>query len=271
MGRLSVVCVMLMAAVVAGCGPARSKDAAWHLSPEQCLAIGRAAAPEVERTFGPALNQPAVQAYVRTIGERVARCTPLHQLPYQFMVLNGDTLHAFAAPGGPVYVTRGLLEHLENEGQLAAVLAHQLAHINARQVGGELLQRLGMNVLLEAVAAADRTSGEPATPRCGESLGRAAGTLIVLQYSVTLEREADRLGLDYLVAAGYNPDSMARFLDILETMAGPAVPEFLRVHPSPPDRVANLRSMIERKYPDGGGRVAREEYQREVLDRLKTR
>lgn len=248
---------------LAGCGGGRDADRSDRplLTIEQEIEIGRAAAPCFERLCGGRLENLPVQAYVRTVGERVARCTPMDELPYRFAVLDGGDVNAFALPGGPVYVTRGLLVSLRTEGQLAAALAHQLAHINTRRVGRAVCRKLGKDVLLRAIADA----GEAGAAR------RVAAAILELDYEPGTEDEADRLGLDYIVAAGYNPREMIRFLNRTAVGEGVGVAQSPGAHPDPAGRLGRVREMIDRKYRDRGGRVADEEYRSEVLDRLGNR
>jgi predicted Zn-dependent protease len=261
----------LAAALGAGCGGGQAADGPQRLPlrVDQEIEIGRAAAPSFEKRFGGRLDDPAVQAYVRAVGERVARCTAGHGLPYQFIVLDAAAPGAFALPGGPVYVTRGLLERLTTEGQLAAALAHLLAHVNARHVGARLCEGLGAGVLGDAARAAMDGRGVGAgSSGPAPALERVAAALATLCYSTEVEAEADRLGLDYVVAAGYHPGEMVRFLNVLVAMNETGAPDLPRTHPNPDNRIGGIRDRIEQKYEGLAGRVADEEYGREVLKRL---
>lgn len=272
--RLIASLILTLAAMVvagAGCGPAQPASPALPvLTAEQAVLLGRAAVAVFEKEVGPPVADLAVQSYVRTIGERLARSTQDPSLPYQFIVLDSSAVNAYALPAGPVLVTRGLIARLETEGQLAAALAHQLAHVNAGHVNRELIDRLGLPLLREAVAAIQaKEAGQPVLPRAAEALARTLGALGVLQFSPAAESEADRLGLDTLVAAGYNPGQAVAFLQHMTPARGPAT-EFSRTHPSAAGRDEALADLAAGKYPDTGGRVARGEYRREVLERLTT-
>ncbi len=266
--HVAVATVAALVALLAGCGDGRSADRAERplLSVEQEIQIGRAAAPHLERLAGGRIENLAVEAYVRTIGERVARSTPRRELPYRFEVLDTADVRAFALPGGLVYLTRGLLASLKTEAQLAAALAHQLAHINARQVVRSLCGKCGKALLLDAVAAAQlTTAGRDARQRT-ETLARLAEAIHEHEYDADTEAAADRLGLDYLVAAGYNPSGMVAFLEVPARSAAPAVPAARTTDSG--SRAGRIRRIAERKYRGCGGRVADEEYRGEVLDRL---
>jgi len=242
---------------------------------DQEIALGREAAPELESQFGGPLDDLLIQAYVRTVGERVARSArhpEMPELPYQFVALDSDVVNAFALPGGPVYVTRGMLEQLKTEGQLAAVLAHEIRHINGRHGSQQIGRQMGMQILLDvATAVAARSEGGARAARYGRDVADVVAGLVNLKYTREMESEADRLGLDYMVAAGYHPQEMVNLLTLLTSTEGPRPPEFLSTHPNPENRVGAIREIIRTKYPNRDGRVADDEYRREVLDRLKVK
>lgn len=266
--HIAAAAVAVLLGLLAGCEGDRSADRADRplLTPEQEILLGRAAARYLEQRAGGRLENLPVEVYVRTVGERVARSTPRRELPYQFAVLDTADVGAFALPGGLVYLTRGLLASLRTEGQLAAALARQLAHISARRVVPALCSQCGRGLLLDAVAAAEAAAIGGDAPQEAEALARLAETVHEHPYDRDTETAADRLGLDYLVAAGYNPSAMVAFLEVLARRAppgGPAVPDA-----GPEDRAGRVRRIIARKYRDCGGRVADEEYRGEVLNRL---
>jgi len=246
---------LLLATGFPGCGApeARDQPVPDRLSLDDEIALGRAAAPALERSLGGLLENLAVQAYVRTVGQRVARSTRLSDLPYRFAVLEAEEPRGVALPGGVVYVTRGVLEDLASEGELAAALARQLAHLAAGHLRAVLNEEFGLRALRRAAAVGKVPAGNGSAEGAADRVAHAAGDLA---YSVEAEAEADRLGLDYLAAAGYNPPQMLAYL----RRAGAGQ-----------DRLDAIRAVIDRKYPDRLGRVAEDAYQREVLDRLGSR
>jgi len=236
---------------------------------DQEIQLGREAAPDFEKEFGGRLEDLAVQAYVRSVGEGVSRSTTLPDLPYQFAVLNSKVVNAFALPGGPVYVTRGLLEKLATEGELAAVLGHEMGHVNARHGAQQVSRQVGVQVIMEVIGAAAGRTETGGTWQQAASLAKVVGALVDLKYSRDMESQSDRLGLDYLAASGYAPGEMVRLLQIFVSLSeGGGQSEWLSTHPNPENRVQTVQAQIREKYADRGGRVADTEYQREVLDRL---
>jgi predicted Zn-dependent protease len=254
--------------------PTTGERAFIVLSWDQEIALGHEAAPELEKEFGGPLANLPIQAYVRSVGQRVAASAKhpgLPKLPYQFTVLDSDVVNAFALPGGPVYVTRALLENLKTEGELAAVLSHEITHINSRHGSQQISRQMGIQILLTAAAAAaGRTEKGAQMATQAEDLAKVVVGLINLKYSRGMESEADHFGLDYLAASGYDPREMVNLLNVFVSMGGANPPEILSTHPNPETRVGAVEEMIRAKYPNRGGRVADEEYRREVLTRLKT-
>jgi len=251
---MTIALASLLLVAGAGCGEPETRDAsapADRLGLDAEIALGRALAPAVEKALGGRLPDLAVQAYVRTVGQKVARSTPMPDLPYRFVVLDAAEPCEVALPGGVVFVTRGLLERLDTEAQLAAALGRQLAHVNAGHVAAALQEKADLAVLRRMAAAGEVPPGEPPPDTDVRRLVEAVRAMV---YPDDAERRADAQALDYLAAAGYNPAQMAAYLS--RASAGE-------------DRVNRAAAIAERKYADRRGRVAGGEYARAVLDRLR--
>ncbi|HUX00034.1 MAG: M48 family metallopeptidase [Phycisphaerae bacterium] len=270
---LAGISVSLAAPVGCQRVPTTGQRAFILLSWDQEVALGREAGPDLEKEFGGPLQNLSIQAYVRTVGQRVAASAKhpgLPELPYQFTVLDSDVVNAFALPGGPVYVTRGLLGDLATEGQLAAVLGHELVHVHSRHGSRQISRQMGVQILLAAASAAMSRNEQGARLAAQtEDLAKVVASLVQMKYGRDMESEADRFGLDYLAAAGYDPQEMVNLLNVFVSMRGARPPEFLSTHPNPENRVGAVEEIIRTKYPNRGGRVADDEYRREVLNRLK--
>ncbi len=192
------------------------------------------------------LDDPALADYVESVGRRLAAASHRSELPFRFFVLDSARVNAFALPGGYVYVTRGLLAHLNTEAQLAAVLGHEIGHVSARH--GIRQQSRGVVVgILDSVANA--------ATGAGLSIGATSGTLgtaLLNGYSRAHELEADGLGAEYLAAAGYSRSAMSEVIGILwsqelfeSNRAGAAAAGYHRLlesHPQPPERLSRLGS-----------------------------
>jgi beta-barrel assembly-enhancing protease len=263
--RLHAILVIVLTAAalvvaVPGCIRPVPSGRVFALEADEEAAVGRAGAKQVLVQFGGALDTAAVQAYVRTIGERVARTTGQTRWPYRFTVLADRQARIFSLPGGQIFVTQGLLEKLESEAQLAGLLARQMAFIERHY--DETQVHLASQVMEEAAsaAAAELSNRQPGR-REAESLAKVVAAWSDVRYPSTMLTDAERLGLDYMVAAGYHSSEMVRLVGLLAGLEGP--PAAVAEH------TEAVRQAAERKYPDRGGRIGRQEYRGEILDRLK--
>ncbi|MDJ0950273.1 MAG: M48 family metalloprotease [Alphaproteobacteria bacterium] len=215
----------------------------------------------VVRQFGGAYGDPQLQAYVTAVGERLVRETEMAGRPFTFTVLNSDMINAFAMSGGHVHVTRGMVALLDNEAQLAGVLAHEIAHVTAGHTEGrsssifEGIGRLGLGLVGTAASVVD-------VPLVSDMLVLGAAGML-RSYSRDQEYEADRRGIRYMARAGFAPEEMAGLLAKLNAeqalsakLQGRGNPaeqySFLSTHPSTADRQRRAeRQSAER----GGGRA----------------
>jgi beta-barrel assembly-enhancing protease len=256
---LGVAATVAALAAAAGC-LRPSPDRAFALTDVQESVVGRAASSEAQRRFGGRLDLPAVQAYVSTVGERTARPLGLSPWPYHFTVLAGPEPRLFSLPGGQIFITRGLLEQLQSEAELAGLLGWELALVRKRQdqvQAGLLPQTLER----AAEAAESALAGQRLLRSEVESLDRVVTAWSEVRYAPAMQAEADRLGLDYLAAAGYEPAEMVRVVGLLARLDDP-----VRT-----GRAEAVRDAIGRKYAGRTGRIGRQEFEREVLQRLRTR
>ncbi|MBN2333086.1 MAG: M48 family metalloprotease [Deltaproteobacteria bacterium] len=216
-------------------------------SDEQEVSMGQKAHPQVVQEYG-YYNDRQIQDYVSAVGRRVSSHCERQSLNYHFTVIDAPILNAFALPGGYVYVSRGLLAECNNEAQLAAVIGHELGHVNGRHNMKRLQAALGMNIFSVAVGAATGSS----------AWQQVSGTLFGLigqKYSRSQEREADDLGTRYTAMAGYDPGQMSSFLGRLRELHSqePAGLEAIMAsHPLTSERVtrtAFLASQLQKQYP----------------------
>lgn len=199
------------------------------------------------RSHLPVVEDPEVSHYVASVLERLTRAIPPQPFSFRSAVILNNSLNAFAVPGGYVFVFTGMLMNLEREDELAGVLAHELAHVTQRHVASRLerAQYLTLGSLLLAVAGV--AVGGPAGAAAAVSAA-GAGQSAMLNYSRLDESEADNLGLQYLVAAGYPPSGMVGGFKVLRQkswMSGISIPTYLSTHPAIGDRVNSLQARIE--------------------------
>ncbi len=215
------------------------------ISTEKEVQLGQQFSSEVEKEE-PLLDNPAMQQYVSEVGMRLAQKAPRQDVPYGFTVIDApDTVNAFALPGGYMYIYTGLMKICENEAELAAVMAHEIAHVSAKHHGEMMTRQTGMEVI-SAIALGEN-------PGAAASLAKQLFTKgISARYSRSQEREADSLGMDILYKAGYPPEAMVSFMNKLlevdqKSGGGRALPLFA-THPSPEERVDLLQTLMQ-QYP----------------------
>lgn len=150
-----------------------------------------------------------LQAYVDRVGQRVAKQSSRPELEYTFTVLNDEMINALALPGGFVYVTRGILTHMNSEAELAAVLGHEIAHVTQKHAFKSQNRSKAMQVI-STVAAIATQNGAIA------EIGNLFGGVLLRGYGRELELEADAVGAEYMAKAGYSPDAMLKTIEILK-------------------------------------------------------
>ena len=215
------------------------------VSVEQEIDMGRRVDAEVRREM-PVLKDAEVTAYVRSIGRRLAQHAPGPKYPYSVGVVDYREINAFALPGGPIWVHRGLMHAASNESQVAGVLAHEVAHIAQRHSADQLTKVTMANWGLGVLGAFLGNSAGAGAAQM------AAGFLtngVFLKFSRDDEREADQVGLQILRRAGWNPRGMVELFEVLgrEAKRDPgSVEVFFSSHPPPQDRINQLQGEIGR-------------------------
>ena len=193
------------------------------------------------------------------------------QLPWEFTVLDSDVINACALPGGKVFASKGLLERLDNEAQLAGVLGHEVGHVTAAHAEERISHSLLVaGIAIGATAAAGQSDEDWVRIGVPVIVG-AAGTGYLLSFSRDQEQEADEQGVKYMTAAGYDPHGMLAVLQVLadESSSGPRPPEFLATHPHPETRMETVKALLDGPYHYTQGnadfRKYRQRYEREAL------
>jgi predicted Zn-dependent protease len=215
------------------------------VSVEQEVEIGRQVNAQLRRDM-PELRDAEVTSYLRSLGGRLVPHASGPKYPYSFSVVDYREINAFALPGGPIWVHRGLMHAASNESQVAGVLAHEIAHVAERHSATQLTKATmaswGLG-LLGAVLGSSVGAGAAQT---------AAGLLtdgVFLKFSRDDEREADRVGLEIMRRAGWNPRGMVELVEVLrrEARRDPgSVEVFFSSHPSPQERIDRLQGAIGR-------------------------
>jgi predicted Zn-dependent protease len=224
------------------------------VSPEQEIALGLQAAPEMIQQFGGVSQDPQASAAVEAVGRRVAEQSAAARSEYEYhFTLLGDrnTINAFALPGGPIFITEALLGRLSTEGELAGVLAHEVGHV----LGRHSAERIAKQQLTQGLTGALVLSTyDPDNPNSAGTAQMAMliGSLINLRYGREDELESDRLGVKLMAEAGYDPRSLIRVMDVLaSSREGGGQPEFLSTHPDPGNRKQRIEEAIAAEFPNG--------------------
>jgi predicted Zn-dependent protease len=207
------------------------------------IAMGREAQQEVRKTV-PVLADAEVTAYLGRLGKALAGRAGGPKYPYGFSIANKRDLNAFALPGGPIWIHRGILHAAANESQLAGVLAHEIAHVAQRHAANQITTQLVANGFLGLLGA--MLGNDPGGARTAQAGARILAGSYMLKFSREDEREADRVGLEIMRRAGWDPRGMADFMDVLRREQGRdpgSVEVFLSTHPAPAERAAVLRRL----------------------------
>jgi len=243
---------------IAGAGEVRLPDmgspADAILSKNDEAQIGRAIMREIRRS-GALVEDPQVTEYINDIGHRVAVHANDGGHDFTFFVIDEPSINAFALPGGYIGVHTGLIEATRSEDELAGVLAHEVAHVTQRHIARAIHASQRQSILTTAmmlgamIAGAAGAGGDVVQGAMAVAQGSAAQQQI--NFTRSNEYEADRVGIASLADAGFDPNGMATFFEVISRSSGPAearVPEFLRTHPVGAARIAEARSRA-RSYP----------------------
>ncbi|HEV8703079.1 MAG TPA: M48 family metallopeptidase [Candidatus Polarisedimenticolia bacterium] len=245
--RIAVVIgsLLAVASVAGGSSFAQTKiKPGFNLfSVEQDKEIGLKSAAEAERQL-PILHDRQIDAFVTAVGKRLAASAPGAKYPYQFKVVNASDINAFALPGGYLYFNRGLLEAAKTEGQLAGVMAHEIAHVALRhgtnQASKAYLSQMGLGVMGGLIG---KDGGS--TAKTVNAIGGFGLNAMFLKFSRTDEEQADIVGAQTMARAGYNPQDMVDFFELLRSTQARdpgKVEQFFSSHPAPKDRASRIRT-----------------------------
>ncbi len=209
-------------------------------SPEQDVQIGRESAAQAEQQL-PVLNDREVEAYVNTLGRKLAANAGGPNFPYTFKVINASDINAFALPGGPIYLNRGIIDNARNEGEVAGVLAHEIAHVALRhgthQASKAYAAQAGLSILGGLLGSRVGQN----TAQILNVLGGVGLNALFLKFSRELETQADVRGAQILAASGYTPADMVSFFNQLAKVDQSKKTTWLSHHPAPPDRQARIQ------------------------------
>lgn len=244
--------------------PVTGKRELSLMSEAQEVQLGLQSDVEIRREMG-LYDAPALQQYVQDIGARLAATSERPHLKWQFAVVDAAAVNAFALPGGYIYVTRGILQYLQNEAELAGVLGHEIGHVTARH---------SVQQYTRATLGQLTLAGAGLFSRQARAVGGLAGTglgLLFLKYGRDDEVQADALGVRYASRSGWDPRGVPGLLTTLGRLdAGSdrrGVPNWLQTHPQPADRVKDVEPVVQRAVAAadrGAWTVDRDDYLRRI-------
>jgi predicted Zn-dependent protease len=197
--------------------------------------IGQQAAADIEREYG-VVNDPVQTPRIQRIGNSIAAVSSRPRIPWSFRILNITEVNAFALPGGPVYVTRGLLAQGLSDNELAGVLGHEIAHVQERHSVDAIERAMTYQLLSELIL------GDAGAIRVAADL--AVQYAVQLPRSRDAEYESDSVGIRLAYNAGYPANGMVLFLQRLQALSGTArTPEWMRTHPLTAERIARAQQI----------------------------
>ncbi len=263
--------------LVAGCAvnPVTGANQFMMVSEQQEIDIDKQQSPyQFSNDYG--LSQDSrLNAYVNRVGQELAARSHRPRMPYSFSPVNAVYVNAYAFPGGTIAATRGILAELENEAELAALLGHEIGHVNARHTAQQLSKSVLVNLAVAGLSVAGSAAGLGSANDALQSLGGLGAGALLAHYSRDNEREADALGMRYMTITGYSPEGMVQLMELL-MRSNRREPNALQVmfstHPMSSERLANARNAIAEYYGGQQGQaINRERYMDETaaLRRVK--
>lgn len=252
-GRLIIALIVALGSLVTYCAqtttnPLTGEKQRVALDPAQEIALGARSAPEMAAQMGGVSRNQQASARVKRIGARLVARSLASQSSYRFsfhLLADPRTVNAFALPGGPIFITEGLLRQLRSDAEVAAVLGHEVAHVIARHSSERLAKQQLTQGLVGALAVG---SGDYTTAQ----IGQMVGGMINMRYGRDDELESDALGIRVAAEAGYDPRAMIRVMAVLaKASGGSRQPEFVSTHPAPENRGERIRQQIAKQFPGG--------------------
>ncbi len=242
--RIIIGIAIIAFAIVKKCNnktlnPYTSRIQNISMSTDQEISIGLQTAPEMTQQHGGLYPDQKLQNYIDQIGNKLVNYTLARETPYKYefhLLADPNTINAFALPGGQIFITYALLSKLENEDQVAGVLGHEIGHV----LGRHSAERIAEHDFWKTIST-------------GASVGADAGNIvnqigqnILLGNGREDELESDKLGVQFMIKSGYNPEEMIGVMKILKATGGSnRVPEFQSTHPDPDNRIEKIREAIE--------------------------
>lgn len=219
------------------------------ITPEQEYFIGRSVSATILSSYRP-YNNPAANEYLNLLGQALALASDKPETfgGYRFLILDSDEINAFAAPGGFIFVSRGMIRLCRSEDELAAVLAHEIGHVQhnhgLRAIKSSRLVTAFTVLAIETTRTLAGDEARQLTQAFEGSISDITHTLMTSGYSRRSEREADEAAVTILRRIGYDPEGLVRMLEAMSRELKPGGLDFAKTHPDPRDRIRDIRRML---------------------------
>lgn len=215
----------------------------YTISPEQEAELGLQYNEELSSQLD-YITDPIVENWVQDLGESLVEHSPETAQEFTFQVTTDPAVNAFAIPGGFCYINAGLILKADNEAQVAAVVAHEINHVTARHGVRSLQRAAGLDLLAQALASENQAAASAV-----QVVQQAGGLVAMRSFGRHDEREADRLGVEAMYKAGYDPREAAEFFQKLKDMEGDSaggskLSEIVSTHPATDERIQNIREQV---------------------------
>jgi predicted Zn-dependent protease len=243
---------MAAAGLVAGCAtnPVTGRSQLMLVSEDQEVQIDKQNSPyQFSADYG-TVQDKRLNDYIDRTGKNIAAQTHRTHMPYNFHVVNAIYVNAYAFPGGTIACTRGILLSLDNEAELAALLGHELGHVNARHTAEQMSKGMLTQTVVGGLAVVAGTQGA-VYGNLASQLGQFGAGALLASYSRDNEREADALGMEYMVRAGYSAQGMVGLMEVLQSMGKhkpSAIELMFATHPMSDERYRTAVETVDTKY-----------------------
>jgi predicted Zn-dependent protease len=219
-----------------------------ELDPQEEIQLGLASFKQMASMHGGLSSDTQAASTVKQVGQKLVQASDADETVYKFdfhLLADRRTVNAFALPGGQIFITEALLRLLKSEDELAGVLGHEIGHVVGRHSSEQIAKNKRNNGITMGVVVATSDGQSGGSAQLAQLINQAVNT----SYSRDDERESDRLGVKFLIQAGYKPEALIRVMDVLRQASGGGGggPDFLSTHPAPENRIELIKAEIEKQ------------------------
>lgn len=271
---ITALCILLPGELIAAGSEAQFRqrvstgDEELSSDVDEEVRFGREVAARVIARYG-LYENPKLMKYVNLVGSVIARTTNRPELDFHFAILNTDEINAYAAPGGYVFITRGALLKMQDEAELAGVIAHEMGHIVEKHVVKELKIKGSDESAAAGLAALIGGTSQSARTAFSQAVDKALDMLFKDGYKREDETQADKDAVLFCALSGYEPSGLVKYFERLNAQKGKNTGVLDKTHPPHVDRIALLKRTIAQEGVDTGSYHSHQERFAEVVKELK--